>query len=309
MVGGWVLAREAVRGVDRLAVERYGLPSVVLMENAALGLAARAGAMLDELGTGRVVILAGPGNNGGDGFALARHLVNAGREVLVFAAGDPGRYAGDAATNLGVIRQMGLAIERLDRSSGAEALEYAGVAQVLIVDALLGTGLREAARGVIGDVILQVNRLRQPGVSVLAVDVPSGLDCDTGAPAGGGPAVEADATVTFVAAQAGVPDPAVAAVDGRGDGGGDRGAAGAGGGAGGVRGRHPSGGAGAGRAWGGSDAAAELARAGGCSPGRAGRVGSLGPACGPGGARDAGADGAFPHPDPRAQRLPGDRAA
>jgi NAD(P)H-hydrate epimerase len=203
VVGGWVLAREAVRGVDRLAVERYGLPSVVLMENAALGLAARAGAMLDELGTGRVVILAGPGNNGGDGFALARHLVNAGREVLVFAAGDPGRYAGDAATNLGVIRQMGLAIERLDRSSGAEALEYAGVAQVLIVDALLGTGLREAARGVIGDVILQVNRMRQPGVSVLAVDVPSGLDCDTGAPAGGGPAVEADATVTFVALKPG----------------------------------------------------------------------------------------------------------
>lgn len=201
--GGWVLSRDAVREVDRLAVERYGMPSVVLMENAAVGLASRAGTMLDTLGTARVLVLAGPGNNGGDGFALARHLHNAGREVSVFVTGDPERYSGDAATNLRIVGKMGLTIERLDRSAGAEALELAGRAPVLIADALLGTGLREAARGVVGDVILQVNRLRQPGVAVLAVDVPSGLDCDTGTPAGGGPAVEADATVTFVALKPG----------------------------------------------------------------------------------------------------------
>lgn len=200
---GWVLSREAVREVDRLAVERYAMPSAVLMENAAIGLAERAGEMLADLAGGRVVILCGPGNNGGDGFALARHLHNAGREVLVLLTGDPGRYAGDAGMNLRVIEKMGVTIGRLDRSAGAEALEHAATAPVLIVDALLGTGLREAARGVIADVILQVNRLRQPGVAVLAVDVPSGLDCDTGEPAGGGPAVEADATVTFVALKPG----------------------------------------------------------------------------------------------------------
>lgn len=201
--GGWVLSREAVREVDRLAVERYGMPSVVLMENAALGLAGVAGAMLDAVRTNRAIILAGPGNNGGDGFALARHLHNAGREVSVLVSTDPGRYTGDAATNLRIVERMGLEIGRLGTSAGAETLEQGARGPVLIVDALLGTGLHEAARGVIGDVILQVNRLREPGVVVLAVDVPSGLDCDTGEPAGGGPAIEADATVSFVALKRG----------------------------------------------------------------------------------------------------------
>lgn len=201
--GRWVLSRRAVREVDRLAVERFGIPSIVLMENAAIGLAARAEALLAGLGSDRAVILAGPGNNGGDGFALARHLHIAGCGVLVLTAGDPDRAAGDAATNLHIIRRMGLPIGSLDRSAGAEALEHAAHAPVLLVDALLGTGLRDAARGVIGDVILQINRLRQPGVAVLAVDVPSGLDCDTGAPAGGGPAIEADETVSFVALKRG----------------------------------------------------------------------------------------------------------
>lgn len=201
--GRWVLSRDAVREVDRLAVERFGMPSIVLMENAAIGLAVRAGAMLADLGSDRAVILAGPGNNGGDGFALARHLHIAGFEVLVLIAGDPGRAAGDAATNLRIIRRMGVPIGSLDHSAGAEALEHAAHAPVLLVDALLGTGLRDAAGGVIGDVILQVNRLRQPGVAVLAVDVPSGLDCDAGAPAGGGPAIEADGTVSFVALKRG----------------------------------------------------------------------------------------------------------
>lgn len=201
--GGWVLSRDAVREVDRLAVERFGVPSIVLMENAAIGLRDRALAMLAGLGGTRAAILAGPGNNGGDGFALARHLHNAGREPAVLITGDPARYAGDAATNLAIVRRMGLSIARLDTSAGAEILEQLAANPVLIVDALLGTGVREAARGVIRDVILQVNRLRSAEVGVLAVDVPSGLDCDTGEPAGGGEAVAADATVTFVALKRG----------------------------------------------------------------------------------------------------------
>lgn len=193
----WVLSREAVREVDRLAVERYGLPSIVLMENAAIGLGARAIAMLGSRGLGGAVVLCGPGNNGGDGFAAARHLHNAGCEVVVLTSGEPGASRGDAATNLGVLRAMGLSIGRLDRSSGAEQLEQAMRRPMLVIDALLGTGLRDAVRGVVRDVVMQVNR-RDTGVPVLAVDVPSGLDCDTGDPAGGGVAVEADETVTFV---------------------------------------------------------------------------------------------------------------
>ncbi|VAX39446.1 NAD(P)H-hydrate epimerase / ADP-dependent (S)-NAD(P)H-hydrate dehydratase [hydrothermal vent metagenome] len=203
--GGWVLSREAVRLVDRLAVERYGVPSVVLMENAAIGLYERAAALLGDLHTARAVILAGPGNNGGDGFALARHLHNRGFEPTVLLTTEPARYAGDAATNLRIVQAMGVPLHRLDGVEGAEVLERAADEPVLLVDCLLGTGLRDAPRGVIRDVILHVNRLRSPGVAVLAVDVPSGLDCDTGEPAGGaeGVAIEADATVTFVALKRG----------------------------------------------------------------------------------------------------------
>lgn len=202
-----VLSRDAVRRVDRVAVDRYGIPSIVLMENAAIGLRERSLAMMLGLGTERVVILAGPGNNGGDGLALARHLHNAGAEPLVLLAADPERLAargGDAATNLAIVQKMRIELERLDRSAGAELLERSASGPVLIVDALLGTGLRDAATGIVRDAILHVNRVRAPRMGVLAVDVPSGLDCDTGEPAGGGPAVIADATVTFVALKPGM---------------------------------------------------------------------------------------------------------
>ncbi len=205
--GCWVLSRKAVRKIDQLATERFGIPSIVLMENAAIGLRDRAMAMLLELGTDRVVILVGPGNNGGDGLALARHLHNAGAKPRILLTADPDHMAqkpGDAAVNLAIVRKMHLPIERLDSATGAEVLEHAADTRVLIVDALLGTGLRDPARGVIRDTILHVNRLRAPGVGVLAVDLPSGLDCDTGKPAGDGPAIEADHTVTFVALKPGM---------------------------------------------------------------------------------------------------------
>ncbi|MBK7404857.1 MAG: NAD(P)H-hydrate epimerase [Phycisphaerales bacterium] len=195
--GGWVLSRDAVRRIDRLAAERFGLPTIVLMENAAIGLRGRALARLRADGLQSAVIVAGPGNNGGDGLALARHLHNAGWPVRVLMTTDPGAIGGDAGVQVGVVRAMGIGMDRLDRAGGAEALELALRERTLVVDALLGTGLRDAARGVVRDVILQINR-REAGARVLAVDVPSGLDCDTGEPAGGGEAVEADETVTFV---------------------------------------------------------------------------------------------------------------
>ncbi len=203
-----MLSREAVRQIDHLAVERYAMPSIVLMENAAIGLAAHAIAMLGELGTTRAVILAGPGNNGGDGFALARHLHNEGCDPTLLITCDPAKYTGDAATNLTIARKMGIPIFGLDGAQGAEVLEKAADGPVLLVDCLLGTGLRDAPRGVMRDAILHVNRLRAPGVAVLAVDVPSGLDCNTGEPASilaglSALAIEADTTVTFVALKRG----------------------------------------------------------------------------------------------------------
>lgn len=196
----WVLGREAGRRLDRLAVERYGIPSMILMENAASGVAERALAMLEAVPTRGAVVLTGPGNNGGDGFAAARHLANRGVEVRIVAAVDPDRLKGDAALNARIAARMGIRVDALDAARAAAELEQEGC---LVIDALLGTGISDAPKAPLDALISVVNRLHGPSHPVLAVDVPSGLDCENGKPAGGGRAVEADETVTFVAPKPG----------------------------------------------------------------------------------------------------------
>jgi hydroxyethylthiazole kinase-like uncharacterized protein yjeF len=194
----FVLTRQALREVDRLASAEFGIPSIVLMENAARHLADVAAAILDNSAGARVLIACGPGNNGGDGLALARHLHNAGDRVGVILAAPEDRYAGDARTNLDIARRMG--IERVEAREGSAAAEFRRVVDRLggadlVVDALLGTGLRGAAQGVFAELIREINA-SSPPVPVLAVDIPSGLDADSGIPAG--PCVRATTTVSFV---------------------------------------------------------------------------------------------------------------
>jgi len=186
MPSQYVLDRLSVRAVDRAAIVEYGIPGVVLMENAARGLAVEA---LDMLGaaTGSVVIVCGTGNNGGDGWALARHLHNAGVRVTVAPLGEP-RPGGDAAVNCGICRKMAL------REIAPDDLPAHLDGCDLIVDAIFGTGLDRRVTGPAAEVI---DRINHSGRQVLAVDVPSGLDCDTGEPLGR--AVKAARTVTFVA--------------------------------------------------------------------------------------------------------------
>lgn len=182
----YVLDRASVRAVDRAAVEEYGIPGVVLMENAARGLADEAMRML--AGSGRapsVLIVCGSGNNGGDGFALGRHLHNHGAGVRFVSLGTP-RPGTDAALNRGICRAMHL------HESPAEDLRK-HLDCDLIVDAIFGTGLDRPVSGVPAQIIERINDAGRP---VLAVDIPSGLDCDTGEPLG--TAVRATRTVTFV---------------------------------------------------------------------------------------------------------------
>jgi hydroxyethylthiazole kinase-like uncharacterized protein yjeF len=167
--------------LDRLAIEDYGIPSIVLMENAAVHLAAAARRMMPPR-NGTVILYCGPGNNGGDGFALARHLHNSGARVQVVLAAPAQRYTGDAATNLDIIRAMGIDIRRRPPTARPD----------LIVDALLGTGLDRPVGEPIAGFIRMINRARS---RVLAVDIPSGLDADSGKPLG--IAVRADVTVTM----------------------------------------------------------------------------------------------------------------
>ncbi len=192
-----LLGRDAVRAIDRDAVERVGLPSLVLMENAGSGacrvLFDRYGDALD-----RVVVLGGPGQNGGDGWVVARHLANAGVVPIVALAGSRAKVKGDAATNLGVLEALGIAVHELGSPSAAAAAPFLERA-TCVVDGLFGTGLDRPIEGGLAEIIGAVNATFAP---VLALDVPSGIDADTGAVLGA--AIDADTTVTFAAHKRGL---------------------------------------------------------------------------------------------------------
>lgn len=189
------LTRDQVRDVDRRAVEVYGLPSIVLMENAGRGCAE----LLLRLGVqGRVAICCGRGNNGGDGFVIARHLENAGVEVQVLLFADPAAAEGDAAVNLRVLQAAQTPLRVFPDAPDVAVLEEQLSTAEWIVDALLGTGTRGEVREPFGTIIEAVNRAQK---KVLAVDLPSGLDCDAGRPLG--PCVRADHTASFVARKQG----------------------------------------------------------------------------------------------------------
>jgi NAD(P)H-hydrate epimerase len=192
------LTRAQVRDIDRRSIEDYHIPGVVLMENAARSVTDAALAVLRGLHTPRVFIVCGGGNNGGDGLAVARHLHNRRIRVDLALAVDPDSYRGEARANWEIVRAMALPWRSIDPKS-AEPVDFAGAA--LIIDALFGTGLSSPPRDV-----RPIDQINDSGVPVLAVDIPSGLDCDTGEPLGAA-CVRAIRTVTFVAEKAGFANP------------------------------------------------------------------------------------------------------
>jgi NAD(P)H-hydrate epimerase len=241
----YVFDRVAIREVDRIAVEEFGIPSLLLMENASRHAADVALGMMERVARPRVLIVAGTGNNGGDGLAAARHLSNAGLAVGVLLAADDEDFRGDAACHLSIVRRMRLPVE-VGLEGGVDATAralIAGLAQAgdasarggagreagatrgragaaresrsrgsasdrlsevpdLVVDALFGTGLDREISGVHAELVALVNELGSEGAKVLAVDIPSGLDAETGEPHG--IAVRADVTVTFVGLKTGM---------------------------------------------------------------------------------------------------------
>jgi len=185
-----LLTAAEMRELDRRAIAEVGIPSLVLMENAGRSIYQVLRREFPEL-AGAVAVLAGRGNNGGDGFVVARYLANAGTPVAVFLLGRRDQVGGDARVNLEILAHQGLeVVEVLEESQLPAALERLARAG-LIVDALLGTGLNSPVTGLLASLIQQVNHLKRP---VLAVDLPSGLSADTGEVLG--TAVQADVTVT-----------------------------------------------------------------------------------------------------------------
>jgi NAD(P)H-hydrate epimerase len=207
------LSRDEVRDVDRRAIDDYGLPGIVLMENAGRNAAALVHSLAAARGSsGPVMIVCGKGNNGGDGFVIARHLENLGHEVRLLLAFAPADTAGDAAINQRVAERSGQSIACLvDADAATWQRALAGAAW--IVDALLGTGATGPARGSIATAIEAINAARSHGTArVFAVDLPSGLDCNSGTPLG--PCVFADVTGTFVARKIGFDQPGADAITG-----------------------------------------------------------------------------------------------
>ncbi len=193
------LTREQVRHVDRISIEDFQVPGIVLMENAACAVVHAACDLLDHDCIGEILILCGGGNNGGDGLAVARHLHNQGASVEIALTVDPASYTGDALINWNIVTAMGVATVRATPALIAQS------PAVLIIDAIFGTGLTTAPRDPFPAIAHAVNRR---GTAVLAIDIPSGLDCDTGEPLGNPDAViRATRTVTFIAAKMGFAKP------------------------------------------------------------------------------------------------------
>ena len=200
---GEALNCQQIRALDELAIRRLGIPGIVLMENAGRGCAELIYETLAAPKMGRVVVLCGPGNNGGDGFVIARHLHNAGVYVDVVLAKPAEKSTGDAGTNLRILEHMGLDLIRAFEPSGRERAANAITKADIVVDALLGTGSTGAPRGVIAQLIDAANAA--PRAKRIAIDIPSGLDADLGVAQQ--PCFRADATVTLVAPKIGFSSP------------------------------------------------------------------------------------------------------
>ena len=219
------LSREQVRAIDRHAIEALGVPGVVLMENAGRGAADAIEAFLSgrlggacgsphaeshpALAGKAVAVVAGAGNNGGDGYVVARHLHLRGAKTAVFLVAEEGKIAGDARINLEIIRKLGLDIRQVS------AAEMGRLSKVLaafdfIVDAVGGTGIQGRLRGAQAAAVERINAAGRP---VVALDIPTGLDCDTGA--ADDPVIRAALTVTFAARKKGFDAPGAAAYTGR----------------------------------------------------------------------------------------------
>ncbi len=206
-----VMTRQEIRAVDTWAINTLGVPGVVLMENAGRSCAELIKEKLAKVARPKVCIFCGTGNNGGDGYVIARHLLNSGFDISVVICGEPSKIKGDAKINLDILEKMGQRLEMLDMGEDiASQVKTLTNKADMIVDAIFGTGLAGQLSDEYKQLVENINSQNKP---VLAVDIPSGLDCDTGRLLGA--AIKATYTVTFVAAKKGFTEKASAEYTGQ----------------------------------------------------------------------------------------------
>ncbi|OGP79174.1 MAG: hypothetical protein A2V86_10710 [Deltaproteobacteria bacterium RBG_16_49_23] len=187
-----VATAEQMQELDRKAIETYRIPGIILMENAGRGATEALLTSFPDLDKKRVAIIAGKGNNGGDGFVIARHLMNRGISVKVFLLTDPKSLRGDAETNHYILHRMKGEIIPVPSSKDYQKVKRDVEKADLLIDAIFGTGLDAEVRGYYREVIDHLNTIHRP---IVAIDIPSGLNANTGRPLGA--AIRATLTVTF----------------------------------------------------------------------------------------------------------------
>ncbi|MBU1035247.1 NAD(P)H-hydrate epimerase, partial [bacterium] len=186
-----VVTSQQMREIDRKAIEENNLSGLTLMENAGLGIFQSLKNIYPDLRLKKVIIFAGSGNNGGDGFVVARHLYNYGVKVKVFLLAPFHKIKGEAGENLNIIEKMGVELIEVETVK-LEEIQEAVQNFDLIIDAILGTGLQGKVTGLKAKMIDLVN---VAGKEVVAIDVPSGLNADTGKIEG--PCIKATHTITL----------------------------------------------------------------------------------------------------------------
>jgi NAD(P)H-hydrate epimerase len=187
-----VLTTTQMREADRRTIEEIGLPSIVLMENAGRQVVAAMESSFDGLASMRIAVLCGRGNNGGDGFVVARTLFERNLDVGVYLVGQAAEVKGDARVNLDVLRNVGVDVVEVGDAAAWELHGTDVLGSDVIVDALFGTGLNTPLSGLAETVVADLNASARP---VVSIDLPSGLSAD--GPEVPGPAVHANVTVTL----------------------------------------------------------------------------------------------------------------
>src|SRR4051812_16990249 len=189
-----VLNTQQMREADRRTIDEVGIPSIVLMENAGRQAVAAMEAAFEDLASTHVGVMCGRGNNGGDGFVVARTLIQRGIETSVFLLGSVADVRGDARTNLEVLGRIGLTVVEISNAQEWE-LHFSEISRCeLVVDAILGTGFHGQLSGLLETVVADINGL---GLPIVAIDLPTGLSADTCDVEG--EAIEASMTITLAA--------------------------------------------------------------------------------------------------------------
>lgn len=183
-----IATNEEMKSIDQRAIEEFGIPAIILMENAAHAVVEEICLKFDK--NSYVTVVSGKGNNGGDGFAIARQLFNKGYTVKVYLVGDRGDFSEDAHVNFNILEAIGVEVEKIIDHRNTNELKYSVIKSDLVVDALFGTGLNSGIFGIANEVIRIINENKN---YVISVDIPSGVIGNDGNLAG--TAVRADETI------------------------------------------------------------------------------------------------------------------